>query len=121
MEGYSRKIVKELFLDMCTPVNGKLDEKKRRKIEEVMQNLAVLQEYDPEKKLNKEEKAKLEELSHKIDEELDRLVDWEKVAPGKKNLSEKQKNHYKDAYTQKFMEFYRRRESSKARCGLSRV
>ena len=105
MEAYSRKIVKELFLDICTPPNGKLDEKKRRKIEQVMQTLTVMQEYDPaEKKPNKEEKAKLEEQSHKIDEELDKLVDWDKVAPGKKNLSKKQKDHYKDAYTQKFME-----------------
>ena len=107
-QGYSRKMVKELFLDMCTPPNGKLDEKKRRKIEEVLQNLTVLEEYDPEeKKPNKEEKAKREEQSHKIDEELDKLVDWDKIAPGKKNLSKKQKDHYKDAYTQKFMESQR--------------
>ena len=105
MEGYGRKITKELFSDMCTPPNGKLDEKKRHKIEEVMQSLAVLQENDPaEKKLNKEEKAKLAELSHKVDKDLDSLVDWEKVAPGKRNLSEKQKNHYKDAFAQKFMQ-----------------
>jgi hypothetical protein len=103
-EKHSMKIVKELFLDMCTPLNGKLDEKKRRKIEEGMQNLAVLQAYDPEKKPNKEEKAKREEQSHKIDEELGNLVDWDKIAPGKKNLSKKQKNLYKDAYTQKFMQ-----------------
>jgi hypothetical protein len=104
MEGYGRKIAKELFLDMCTPPNGKLDEMKRRKIEEVEQALAILQEHDPKKKLSKEEKAKLQELSHKLDKDLDSLVDWEKVAPGRKNLSEKQKNHYKDVYGQKFME-----------------
>ena len=102
----SREFSKELILGLCTPLNGKLDEKKRRKIEEFLQNLTVLnEEYDPEeKKPNKEEKAKREKLLHKFEEELDNLVDWDKIAPGKKNLSKEQKDQYKDAYTEKFME-----------------
>lgn len=106
-ERYSKRFVTELFLEMSTPVNGKPDEEKRRKIEELLQNLTLLQEHNPEKgKPDKEQMAKLEEQSHKIDEKLDKLVDWGKVAPGEKNLGIKQKNHYKDAYTQKFMQPY---------------
>ena len=101
---YDRKINTELIWDMCTPLSGKLDEKKRRKIEEFLQKFTVLEEYDSEeKKPNKEEKAKREELSHKFEEEFYNLVDWDKIAPGKKNLSKEQKDHYQEAYTEKFM------------------
>jgi anti-sigma-K factor RskA len=108
MMAYGRKVARELFLDMCTPPDGKLDEEKKRKIheiEQVIQDITVLQQGSSKgKKPNKEEMAKLEKRAHKLDMDLDNLVDWEKVAPGKKNLTEKQKNHYKDAYAQKFME-----------------
>jgi hypothetical protein len=100
---YYRKMTKELILDMCTPLSGNLDEKKRHKIEELLHNLTVLDEYDPkEKKLNKEEIAKREELSHKFREEYYNLVDWDKIAPGKKNLSKEQKEQYEQAYTEKW-------------------
>ena len=101
----SNEVGKELILDMCTPLNRKLDEKKRRKIEEFLQNVTVFsEEYDSEeKKPNKEEKAKREELSHKFEEEFDNLVDWDKIAPGKKNLSKEQKERYRETYTEEFM------------------
>jgi len=101
----SRKIVADMYLDMATPVNGKLDEEKRRKIEEIVQNPTVLQEYDPEKeKPNEEQTGKLKEESRKLVEELINLVDWEKVAPGEKNLSEEQKKKSMEAYMLKIVD-----------------
>jgi hypothetical protein len=104
-EFYDRKNCRELAWDMCTPLNGKLDEKKRRKIEKLLHDLTVSEEkYDREEKgPNKEEKAKREELSHKFEEEFYNLVDWDKVAPGKKNLSKEQKQQYEETYAEKFM------------------
>lgn len=93
-----------LIWDMCTPLNGKLDEKKRRKIEELLHKSAVLQEKhdSQQKKPNKDEMAKREKQEHKLTEELYTLVDWDKVAPGKKNLSKKEKEICEEDYTEKF-------------------
>ena len=104
-EGCSNEVEKALILDMCTPLSGKVDEKKRRKIEELLQNAAVFEEeYDSEeKKPNKEEIAKRKEQEHKFNEEFFNLVDWDKVAPGKKNLSKKQKELFIEAYGEEFM------------------
>ncbi|MGD0516208.1 MAG: hypothetical protein ABSA26_01615 [Thermoguttaceae bacterium] len=102
---YDQKSYRELIWDICTPLSGNLDEKKRRKIEEFLQNITVWEkEYDSEeKKPNKEEKAKYEEQGEKFEEELYNLVDWDKIAPGKKNLTREQKEQYEQAYTEKFM------------------
>ena len=44
MGGWAKKMAKELLLEMCTPPERKTDGEKKRKIEEVEQLIALLEE-----------------------------------------------------------------------------
>jgi outer membrane lipoprotein-sorting protein len=101
---YGVKIYTEFVWDICTPLHGKLDEKKRRKIEEHLRKIAVFGEQhdSEEKKPSEEEQTKFNRECDKfILDLLNDLIDWEKVAPGKKNLTLEQKERIFEDYEEK--------------------
>jgi hypothetical protein len=115
MEAYGRKLSMQMFFKMCSSENGNLSEEKSRKIKDLMQKLKETgdqirkldesEKADPEKKKSNEEPRRMLEAQMKMtDEAFYGLVNWEKVAPGKKDLSKEEKRKLMDEYAKQFSE-----------------
>ena len=83
-----------MMLEVFAPGEGRQNEERRRKVEQLACRVIDLQELGPG-----DEKPDPEEMTRLSEQMLD-LVDWEKLAPGKGELSDKQKQKLIDARTQ---------------------
>jgi hypothetical protein len=90
MEHFAKNLTRRMFLEVCEPRN-------RRQMEELLGRAMLLQKSDRTAKKASDHGAQ------QFDEQFYGLVDWEKVAPGKKLLTSDDKKQAMDAYSKKWM------------------